>query len=407
MWYVVCGKDHKPQATNYKPQTTNHNRGFTLMEILIVIAIIVLVVSISFPLFQALRGARSTEAAQNVVSAALGYARTKAINEGRPHGVLFLVDPATEASKLWIVRRGYESTDDPDPLERYKGWYPDGATASTQERYFAPDDKTAPIQQGDRTTSVSRDFAICQIFETSQTLTNQNDNDANNNAQLKPLVRLWQTKPQSTPSYTHTPQLSNSPPGTDPASATDTSTDASATSSMSNTNWERVNSIKISRVADLEELRLPPGTGVQLMIDPGTNVGNVDRYVRTGLILFDSQGRLSFDSFMITADSEVGKALALQEDTVSMVPGFGLVAYDLIEFKRNPKFSDNDYVYPNLPDTTPKLMLYSRYFGPPADVAALFPNSYTNNEKPEEQWLDENSAPILINRYSGSLSLTE
>lgn len=367
------------------------------MEILIVVGIIVLVVSVAFPLFQALRGSRSTEAAQNVVSAALGYARTRAINDGRSHGVLFFVDPATESTRLWIVRRGYETTDDPDPLERYKGWYPQSWTGNG-EKYFAPDDDSVPFQVGDRTVSISRDFYIGQFYENSQ---------SGPLVKLagKPLVRNWQTREyESTSAYSHTPQLGSAgnpaPPGTEQSTITDTTSTASADSTMINANWERVRTNRISRVEELEELRLPPGTGVQLMIDPG-NTTDADRYVRTGVVMFDSQGRLSFDSFVITKDSQAGKVMGLTADTIALTPAFGLVAYDQIEFKRNPSFSENDYVYPN---SGIDLLLKSPYFVRPADNPVY---GYVNNEKPEETWLDENSVPILINRYSGSLSLTE
>lgn len=422
MW-IVEENFHKPStSTIHHPPSTiqNRSRGFTLMEILIVVAIILLVVSVAFPLFQVLRGSRSTEAAQNVVSAALGYARTRAINEGRPHGVLFFVDPANDSTRLWIVRRGYDTTDDSDPLDRYKGWYAGGTY-----RYFAPDGDSAPIQEGDRVASVSRDVYIGQFYEDSQSGPLQK-------IPGKPLVRAWQTKEYpSTTSYYHTPQLGSAgnpaPPGTEASTITNTTTATTADSTMSNVNWERVKTNKISRVTDLEELRLPPGTGVQLMIDTGNWAYNTtDRYVRTGLILFDSQGRLTFDTFIISKDSEIGQQLGLKTDTVSLTPAFGLVAFDQIDMKRSASATDNDWARIKVGNNDYIIpLLNSNYFPAPpksgpagtisinsTTVEYYNPSDYDLgltdiDERGDEVWLDDNSAPILINRYSGTLSLTE
>jgi prepilin-type N-terminal cleavage/methylation domain-containing protein len=64
-------------------------RGFTLVELLVVVGIVVLLASIAIPAMRpALEGSRIREAARSV-NVYLGWARNRALETGRPHGVLF------------------------------------------------------------------------------------------------------------------------------------------------------------------------------------------------------------------------------------------------------------------------------------------------------------------------------
>ena len=79
--------------------------GFTLVELLIVLAIIVLVAAIAVPSFRAMTGARSTEAVHNQLSALLGRARADAVAVQKVHGVAFFLDPAgTGRVQAYVVR---------------------------------------------------------------------------------------------------------------------------------------------------------------------------------------------------------------------------------------------------------------------------------------------------------------
>lgn len=80
------------------------DRGFTLTEMLIVIGIIVLVVLIAIPSFKALTGGRSTEAAQNQISAVLARTRTEALGLQQPRGILFYRDLDTQRVGLVMVK---------------------------------------------------------------------------------------------------------------------------------------------------------------------------------------------------------------------------------------------------------------------------------------------------------------
>lgn len=70
--------------------------AFTLTELLIVMGIMVLAITLAIPAIRALTGSRSTEAAQNTLSAFLARARTEAIGLQKIRGVLFFIDPNTK-----------------------------------------------------------------------------------------------------------------------------------------------------------------------------------------------------------------------------------------------------------------------------------------------------------------------
>jgi len=78
--------------------------AFTLIEILIVIGIIVLLIAIALPAFNAISGSRSVDAAANTVSAFIGRARLEAIGLQETRGVMFFIDPVSQESKIAIVK---------------------------------------------------------------------------------------------------------------------------------------------------------------------------------------------------------------------------------------------------------------------------------------------------------------
>jgi prepilin-type N-terminal cleavage/methylation domain-containing protein len=84
--------------------TAKRNRAFSLVEMLVVMAIIVLALGMGVAAFKALSGGRSLEAASNNVAAALGQARTYAISQQRTAGILFMLDPATNRVKAVVVQ---------------------------------------------------------------------------------------------------------------------------------------------------------------------------------------------------------------------------------------------------------------------------------------------------------------
>lgn len=69
--------------------------AFTLTELLIVMALIVLIIVLALPAFTALTGSRSTEAASNQLAALTGRARNEALGLQQVSGVMFFIDPGT------------------------------------------------------------------------------------------------------------------------------------------------------------------------------------------------------------------------------------------------------------------------------------------------------------------------
>lgn len=77
--------------------------GFSLTEMLIVIAVIVLIATIAVPVFNAMTGSRSVEGAENNASAFLARARTEALGLQEYRGVLFFRDPQSQRVGMAMV----------------------------------------------------------------------------------------------------------------------------------------------------------------------------------------------------------------------------------------------------------------------------------------------------------------
>jgi prepilin-type N-terminal cleavage/methylation domain-containing protein len=80
------------------------NRGFTMTEMLVVIALIVLMIAMAVPTFNFITGNRSVNGAQNQISAYLARARTEAIGLQEVRGVFFYKDLRTDRTALAMVR---------------------------------------------------------------------------------------------------------------------------------------------------------------------------------------------------------------------------------------------------------------------------------------------------------------
>src|SRR5262249_42751025 len=65
--------------------------AFTLTEILIVVALIVLMLGMAIPAFHLIAGTRSVEGAENQITALLGRARSDALGLQKPHGIMFFI----------------------------------------------------------------------------------------------------------------------------------------------------------------------------------------------------------------------------------------------------------------------------------------------------------------------------
>jgi prepilin-type N-terminal cleavage/methylation domain-containing protein len=89
---------------NRSEPTASQRRGFTLIELLVVISIIVVILALAVPLFSVLRGGRSIDAGQNIVSAMLQRARARAIGIQQRRGVFFFDDAVTGKTGMLLVK---------------------------------------------------------------------------------------------------------------------------------------------------------------------------------------------------------------------------------------------------------------------------------------------------------------
>jgi prepilin-type N-terminal cleavage/methylation domain-containing protein len=89
---------------NHTSRRGGSRRGFTLIELLVVISIIVMILALAVPLINSLRGGRSVDAAQNVVSAMMQRARARAIWLQERRGIFFFDDQATGKTAMVMVK---------------------------------------------------------------------------------------------------------------------------------------------------------------------------------------------------------------------------------------------------------------------------------------------------------------
>lgn len=85
--------------------------GFTLVEMLVVMGIIVLALTMAIPTLRYMTGSKSTQAAENTMAAMLARTRSDAIALQQPQGVLFLFDLATGRTELVEVKQTITSYD--------------------------------------------------------------------------------------------------------------------------------------------------------------------------------------------------------------------------------------------------------------------------------------------------------
>ncbi|MDB5357229.1 MAG: Verru Chthon cassette protein [Phycisphaerales bacterium] len=84
-----------------RPRT---GRGFTLVEMLVVLGIVILFVTLAIPAISAITGTRSISAAENQISAVLARAREEAIGIQDFRGVFFYLDPREDRVVAALVR---------------------------------------------------------------------------------------------------------------------------------------------------------------------------------------------------------------------------------------------------------------------------------------------------------------
>src|ERR1700730_12319586 len=112
--------------------------GFSLIELMVVVGIIVLIAAAAMPAFRFITGARSTDSAANIASAMVARARNQALTDHRGSGVFFFLDPLTDPTTMALIHQGGDKESDPD-FATYKGWT-QGRGAALAQRDRGPRD---------------------------------------------------------------------------------------------------------------------------------------------------------------------------------------------------------------------------------------------------------------------------
>jgi prepilin-type N-terminal cleavage/methylation domain-containing protein len=103
---VACEGNSCPRVpASPRPRVSTVVPGFTLIEMLVVMGIIVLAMTLAIPSIRYLTGSKSEQAAQNTVAAILARTRSDAIGLQQPTGILFAIDNATDRVVVMEVQQ--------------------------------------------------------------------------------------------------------------------------------------------------------------------------------------------------------------------------------------------------------------------------------------------------------------
>ncbi len=171
---------------------------------------------------------------------------------------------------------------------------------------------------------------------------------------------------------------------------------------VDNANWQFVGGPPLDLRADTEPEQLPIGIAVQTITNAtlsNTNVRQTDAYLSLGVILFDANGRIVKQQYGI-ADPQFGhlaKAVGLTHRYpvagVGVNTTFGVESqFGLVILQKDP-FTSQNFTIDDPMYTTASSQ----------QQAAYASTSNGPSEAQEEQWIDNNSTPLLLNRYNGTL----
>jgi type II secretory pathway pseudopilin PulG len=382
---------------------TRHSAlAFTLIELLVVIGLLVLLLAMAVPAFNYITGARSVESARNMVNAMLGRMRLAALSTGTPCGVIFYVDQATGRTTMATVSVTSDASGGTlgagglaaDKMPQYKQ-YDNSAT------YLGPD-LLAPAIPRDRSDAPDEVFYVTRDYTLADTYLYEGGRPV-----VKHYVRKSATSRQQTtgvsPPNNNIPVLGPPPPPPDdvvpPESvsywpAENPAVDAWIELVAGNVEFGSLN----AALTDVSEVQaLPAGVGVQVVVDPN-GIANGERYLRTGVIVFDAQGNLTISPLVLSGTSELGAAVgapnkpAVVRSTANWTSGIGVAFYDQQTFVAK-RFTDGDSKFQIL-DLAPADS------GGPAETGPTGSGS-------EEEWIDQEADVLLINRSTGALMVNQ
>jgi Tfp pilus assembly protein FimT len=362
-------------STSSSPRNWHDRRAFTLTELLIVIVLIIIILGIAIPTLSVLTGSRSTESAKNQLAAMLGRARGLAIQNNATVGVAVYVDPVNGQTDLALVQMISLTGS-----TAYQAWtYYDAATpypllfngaAATVVQY----------QPGDI------------VFRLSDGWTGLTA--ANFPTERLPSGVIKKTVKTFVCSQLHTAGTGNEP-GT----------------GGGDTFWNAMlpNSIDLLPSGQGAVEQLPRGVAVGLVNDSATTALNgTDQYVHTGVILFDSTGKLTVSTYFIVPGSSLDAAIVSSAwGTPIYIPqvnpakqsliysNIGVAIYDSTLIADQPFFTSNSSAATadiNIPMT--------------ASQAAATPLPQATKSA-QDKWISNNAQVFFVARDTGVLQKTE
>lgn len=359
------------------PTPTQLRRGFTLIEILIVISIIVILAALTVPVFNVLTGSRSIDGATNTMSAMLSRARAEAISRKQTIGLAIFADATRDRVALALVSQ---------PLPWTPGTsYQRGDVVSV----------VTSLRSSARPAVTTTYYFICHtlhISDASDATLRAPDNG--------PVDGQWTLIPAGSP---YAPELPN--PGASPPRRYAIST-------------------YVTLIPETELLYLPPGVGAQVLNSArstGTGAAaQLDRYMHAGVVFFDADGKLAVgkDWGVLYNDADLRAAgTARHNDIVSSRLGL------LVQFDADPNSStDSNNLDPIREPNADRLSsglgvtLFDRQayltrgfpkWDAQVDLSRGYTIGGTLSEQAKEAWLDENGTLLLLNRFNGTLLRTE
>ncbi|MBV8782515.1 MAG: hypothetical protein JO353_14050, partial [Phycisphaerae bacterium] len=144
------------------------------------------------------------------------------------------------------------------------------------------------------------------------------------------------------------------------------------------TTWYPADQNAIDIEADTDVLPLPNGVGAMLINNGGGQPRTSNGYVSFGAILFDANGSLVSRNISIAQHGIIGKNannIPNLPPSGSIASQFGVVLFDQAAF--------------------------TGAGGSMSPQTIWFGTTY--NQKPQDDWLDQNATPLLINRFNGTL----
>jgi Tfp pilus assembly protein FimT len=427
-------------------RSSSRARGFTLTEMLVILGVIVLILAIALPAFNAVSGSRSVEAGTNIAQSAVSRARAEAIRRGVPCGALFFVDAQGRTAVAFVALTGgsgggIDAGSDPDPYDEYKAFLsgldyqgsssnpPDlaanGAPPMTRDRVTALfSDRASGTYTGDLADWADRPLAV-RLERTNETL-------AGGNPLLEPgaVGDLPVGFPGGAGPVDYQGDSDREFGFGTPVNAFVSSSGGVA---------------EVSLLEDIPVERLPNGVGLQIVTgaaldsdngsDGAVDPGGVfrERYTRAGIIAFDANGRMIFREFDVGLGTPLARVMGLETRVASqptssvalgfggwrpaggasLATGFGIVLYREDDFNSAARdgtalqwqgsfFTSTDSAPIDVFDTTPGDLNFTYPAWDTADAAEVALRTVLN-EYAEERWLDANTEPLLVNRFSGTL----